>query len=104
MHCKRYRRVEDTTQAPVSRQQSPELLNRAMSTSDYFSESLNRAVQDDSVEDITGKPSPLLDFGKKEREYICKVIQIACQRTNLLKKNKFSTSNHADKKLSTLGK
>jgi hypothetical protein len=67
------------------------------STSDYFSDIGSRKTASptdyigDSVDfcDQEGG-SPLLDFGRKERDYISKVIQITCQRTSLLRKNKFS--------------
>lgn len=63
-------------------------------TSDYFSESLNNSKREHSGPvDITANASPLLDFGKKEKEYISKVIQITCQRTTLLRKNKHGVSS-----------
>ncbi|XP_067928038.1 uncharacterized protein [Watersipora subatra] len=58
-----------------------------LTTSDYHSESLGRRELTTTV-DITTGASPLLDFGKKEKEYITKVIQITCQRTSLIRKSK----------------
>ena len=62
----------------------------AGSTSEYYSDTANRANDCNQTEtvELTGKVSPLLDFGKKEREYVIKVIQVACQRTTLLRKSK----------------
>lgn len=65
-----------------------------LTTSDYYTESHNRKDHMPPI-DITTNASPLLDFGKKEKEYISKVIQITCQRTTLLRKNKHATSSHA---------
>lgn len=63
-------------------------------TSDYFSESLNNQRSQCTSVDITSTASPLLDFGKKERDYISKVIQITCQRTTLLRKSKFPNTSY----------
>ena len=64
-----------------------------LTTSDYYSESHNKKDLSAPV-DITNTSSPLLDFGKKEKEYISKVIQITCQRTTLLRKTKHGSSSH----------
>ena len=70
-------------------------------TSDYYSDSMNHRSSEcasGSLVDLTSSASPLLDFGKKERDYISKVIQITCQRTTLLRKNKFTVTSTSGKR------
>lgn len=113
MQAKRCLRIDEPSLLP-SKQSSahgdtlPSSASPMGTTSDYYSESLNHRSESDplSVVDLTSNASPLLDFGKKEREYISKVIQITCQRTTLLRKNKFTTggAHSAAKQSHSLGK
>lgn len=89
--------TSDNLTNPTARK-SP-LATRSSACSDYFSDSGSRTraaaspPDPDTVDFSEEWPtSPLLDFGRKEREYISKVIQIACQRTSLLRKSKFSST------------
>jgi len=75
---------------------SPTPSTQQHTTSDYFSDSLNRHSGRQLVTDLTTHASPLVDFGRKEREYIGKVVQITCQRTTLLRKNRPSTLHTND--------
>lgn len=92
----------DNNHATAARK-SP-LVTRSSACSDYFSDSGSKKAVLPTSPDVIDfseqcPTSPLLDFGRKERDYISKVIQIACQRTSLLRKNKF-LSVHSGKSLS----
>lgn len=93
---------------PSSRK-SPIAATRSSPCSDYYSDTGSRrgaASADGSAStavDFTEQSatSPLFDFGRKERDYVSKVIQIACQRTSLLRKSKFSATSGASASTNT---